>query len=63
MKYRLVYVNITDEHGTLLDRFAVTHWQDERCETEEGDFENFGSHASNALLAERIERAATERAA
>jgi tRNA(Ile2) C34 agmatinyltransferase TiaS len=57
---KVVFVNITDENGVVIDRFALTHWRNDSEDANnccDGDVENYGSHASNALLMERIERA------
>lgn len=56
-KQSFITITITDCDGKVLDRFPVAHW---RTELDSDDFENFGSHASNALLIDRIERAAAE---
>jgi hypothetical protein len=53
----MVYVTITDSEGIVLDRFPVTHWKDKAGYALE-DGENYGSHASNSNLAQRIEREA-----
>jgi hypothetical protein len=53
--HKAVRVCITTIDGELLDDFIVCHYKS----PDSGSFsdeENVGSHASNALLSERIER-------
>lgn len=60
MKHKVVKVSITTMDGELLDQFAVYHWKADTWPGQKPntdlDEENVGSHASNSLLAERIER-------
>lgn len=55
-KQQFITITISDADGKVLDRFPVAHW---RVELDCDDFESFGSNASNALLIDRIERAAS----
>ena len=58
---RIVFVTLTDHNGVVLDRFSVTHWQDEEAqdvadEACDGDVEAVGSPASNSGVMDRIYR-------
>lgn len=55
-KEAFITITITDADGKVIDRFPAAHW---RTELDFDDFESFGSHAANALLIDRIERAGT----
>ena len=49
----VVRISITTTDGEVLDTFDVAHWRAE-CDSE--DQESVGSHASEALLMDRIKR-------
>ena len=53
------WITITAEDGTVLDRFLVSHWRDERPD-DTPDMEAYGSPASEGLLMHRIREAVTE---